>query len=118
MHDHSPLRRSRLPSMGSHPCLLRPSICKSLEPTEPSARACPRWGSSRREEQSVRFRSGAPRVHTICCTRPRVALTFSFFLLLFSLARLQNEETSFSLFCLLATISLRIPWDAGNPKGF
>ena len=67
-------------------------------------------GSSHREEQSVRFRSGAPRFHPFCCTRPMVPLTFSFFLLLFSLARLQNEKTSFSFFCLLATISLRIPW--------
>ena len=33
MPDYPPPRLSRLPSMGSHPCLPRPSVCGSLEPT-------------------------------------------------------------------------------------
>ncbi|SRR6266567_1590106 len=65
MHDHSPLRRSRLPSMGSQPCLLRPSICKSLEPTEPSARACPRWGEFPSRGAVCAFSQRRPKISPV-----------------------------------------------------
>src|SRR6266567_5192560 len=65
MHDHSPLRRSRLPSMGSQPCLLRPSICKSLEPTEPSARACPSMGEFPSRGAVCAFSQRRPKISPV-----------------------------------------------------
>src|SRR5437588_6314800 len=97
--------------MGSQRCLLRPSVCKSLE--QQDARHSPLLDVCFPVERSnlCVFAAVSPRFHPFCRTRPIVPLTFAFFLPLFPSACRQDEDTHCSLFCLLASTSLRIPWE-------
>src|SRR4051812_35883270 len=96
--------------MGSQRCLPRPSVCKSLE--QQDARHSPLLDVCFPVERSnlCVFAAVSPRFHPFCRTRPIVPLTFAFFLPLFPSACRQDEDTHCSLFCLLASNSLRIPW--------
>src|SRR6266496_613035 len=87
--------------MGSHLCLPRPSVCKSLEPTV--ARHSPLLDACFPVERSnlCVFAAVPPRFHPFCRTRPMGPLTFAFFLPLFPSACRQDEDTHCSLFCLL-----------------
>src|SRR5437588_2987139 len=102
--------------MGSQRCLLRPSVCKSLE--QQDARHSPLLDVCFPVERSnlCVFAAVSPRFHPFCRTRPIVPLTFAFFLPLFPSACRQDEDTHCSLFCLLASTSLRIPWAPPEPR--
>src|SRR5260370_538809 len=88
MRDHLLPHPLRLPSMGSHPCLPRPWVCGPLELT-----AC--------GIKDGVYSTWILRSRGFFCRFPRPLLP--------SFSR-QVEGTCSSLFCLFATISLRIPW--------
>src|SRR5258708_38717304 len=109
MCDHLLPHPSRLPSMGSHPRLPRPWVCASLELTARARRS----SSSTRILPSrglvCRFSHPCSRRSTLFARQDRYFFPFLFFHPLLPSFLRHVEATCSSLFCFLATISLRLP---------
>src|SRR6266487_1057341 len=60
--------------------------------------------------RSRKHKNRLPKCRVLSTPRAK-AFSFSFFHPLLPSSRRQVKGTSFSFFCLLASISLRIPWD-------
>jgi hypothetical protein len=111
MPDHPALRLSGLLSMDSQRRLLRPWVCGSLELTTCARRSSSSTWFSRREGPSAHFRT-----HVSDGSRflPDTTGDVLLFLPLPLRPDVRSKEHA-SLFCLLASISLRITW-ARSPQ--
>src|SRR2546422_297325 len=106
MPDHPARRLSGLLSMDSQRRLPRPWVCGSLELTACARRSSSSTWFSRREGPSAHFAPTFPMGHAFCLAR----LVVCFFFSLSSLRPDVRSKEHASLFCLLASISLRITW--------
>ena len=111
MPDHPALRLSRLWSMDSQRRLPRPWVCGSLELIVRSTKLILDLGSPIERVRLLIFSPTFPMGHAFCPTR----LVMCFFFSLSSLRTDVRSKEHASLFCLLATISLRITW-ARSPQ--
>ena len=107
MPDHPARRLSGLLSMDSRRRLPRPWVCGSLELTACARRSSSSTWFSRREGPSAHFAPTFPMGHAFCLAR----LVVCFFFSLSSLRPDVRSQEHTSLFCLLASISLRIAWE-------
>src|SRR5713226_5474133 len=106
MPDHPARRLSGLLSMDSQRRLPRPWVCGSLELTACARRSSSSTWFSRREGPSAHFRTHVSDGSRFCLTRLVICCFFS----LSSLRPDVRSKEHTSLFCLLASISLRITW--------
>src|SRR2546421_3611399 len=103
-------RLSRLPSMGSQQRLPWPSVCGSLELTARSRRSSSSAWILPSRGSVCPFSHPCFRWSTLLTDKIDILFSFPFFHPLLPSSRQQVKETCFSFFCLLASISLRIPW--------
>src|SRR5712692_8400322 len=110
MRDHPAPRLSRLLSMDSQRRLPRPWVCGSLELTARSTKLILDLGSPVERVRLLIFAPTFPMGHAFCPTR----LVMCFFFSLSSLRPDVRSKEHASLLCLLASISLRITWEAAG----
>ena len=114
MRERPVPRLSRLPSMGSQQRLPWPSVCGSLELTARSRRSSSSAWILPSRGSVCPFSHPCFRWSTLLTDKIDILFSFPFFHPLLPSSRQQVKETCFSFFCLLASISLRIPWEAGE----
>src|SRR5947208_840290 len=110
MRERPVPRLSRLPSMGSQQRLPWPSVCGSLELTARSRRSSSSAWILPSRGSVCPFSHPCFRWSTLLTDKIDILFSFPFFHPLLPSSRQQVKETCFSFFCLLASISLRIPW--------
>ena len=93
--------------MDSQRRLPRPWVCGSLELTACARRSSSRLGSPVERVRLLIFAPTFPMGHAFCLTRLVMCFVFS----LSSLCPDIRSKEHTSLFCLLASISLRITWE-------
>src|SRR5947209_18361465 len=111
MRERPVPRLSRLPSMGSQQRLPWPSVCGSLELTARSRRSSSSAWILPSRGSVCPFSHPCFRWSTLLTDKIDILFSFPFFHPLLPSSRQQVKETCFSFFCLLASISLRIPWE-------
>src|SRR5260221_12066128 len=96
--------------MGSHPCLPRPSVCGSLEPTVRSRRSSSSTWILPSRGSVCPFSHPCFQWITLFARQDRYSLLFSFLSLSPPCVPTAGQRNILPFFCLLASISLRIPW--------